>query len=245
MSHGPEKICVLASIIFAACLCFAPRQARANTGTQLNFNEWQAGTEQTTLVPNGNFETGDTTDWTPTGEVTIAAPVNPPTPTSATGAFAMQTLTGSPTDTTPDNLVSTSIFSFNPTDPTNPTGKYVISAYMWAFNDAPELDLIDPVTTNSSTELDLQLTAADNQSGSDGYFVYAVINASDFPNGAQIRLSASSVMGSNNPNAQFDNIAITPFSQFLGPQPMLPVPEPASLSIALLSAGGLLMRRRK
>ena len=114
MSHGPGKICILASLVFCAYLGFSPRIVLRECGAQLNFNQYQAGSEHTTLVPNGNFETGDTTDWTPSGDVAIAAPINPPTPTSTTGSFAFQSLVGSPTDTNPDTLTSTTTFTFDP-----------------------------------------------------------------------------------------------------------------------------------
>ena len=97
------------------------------------------------------------------------------------------------------------------------------------------------MTTSNFIELDQ--TAADNQSGSDGYFTYAVFKGSDFTNGAQVVLSGFSSDGLDSPTAQFDNIAITPLNDFLGPQP-IPVPEPASISLGLFGAASLLMRRR-
>src|SRR5687768_10694067 len=98
----------------------------ANTGTQLPLSQYQAGTESTTLVPNGNFEVVAGADagapWTePTAGMSVGAHVGGTnTNASVFGNFAAQ-------GGSADNAKYTQTLTIDPTQ------AYVLSGYMWNF----------------------------------------------------------------------------------------------------------------
>jgi len=223
--------------------------AFGNSGTQLPLSQYQAGTESTTLVPNGNFESvsgSDPTGWTEVGNLNTATPtfVN----TTNTGSFAAQQ--SGPTFT--DNSTYSQNVAFAPGT------AYVMSAYMWnAGNAGPAphdpsdfdpgdqavVELVDLANAGHKTTLLLEPIALDGGSGASGYFLYTQILADEYPSGARLDVRFDEDSGGPWPSAviaQFDNIAITPQSSFVAPSL---VPEPAGLSLLVLAALG--MRRRR
>src|SRR5678816_2676141 len=103
-------------------LAFACSLARANSGIHLPLSQYQAGTEQATLVPNGNFETitgADADGWTELGQFQAAPHVGPNVLAAVMGSYAAQSST--------DESRYSQNFTFTPDTP------YVLSSYLWNF----------------------------------------------------------------------------------------------------------------
>lgn len=198
----------------------APVVARATVGHALPLNQYQAGTENTTLITNGNFENG-TTGFSVGGDGTVGAPINPPNPASTVGNLAFQAgSSGSLTTLSPIAL--------------NQNTQYVISGYLWDFGGFSWVSAQDAAASTGTTELELF------ENSGQPYFMYTdPINGSDFPNGLVLSANGSSLGSLNNPIAQIDNLAVTPVSQFTPP-----TPEPTIIGVTVLS-GMLLLRRSR
>lgn len=233
-----------AGIAVGFSLCLASFSL-ANSGTQLALSQYQAGTETTTLVPNGNFETVSGTDagspWTePVAGMSVGSHV-PGTNTNASvfGNFAAQ-------------AGSTDGAKYSQTLTIDPTQAYVLSGYMWNFGiagPAPHDDTnsgdmaVVEVTTSPTQGVILERIAKDNGDAADGYFVYLDIPANTFST-STITLDVRNDLNADGTRpdvvTQYDNIAFTPASEFVAPSE---IPEPAGLS--LLAAGGLALLRRR
>jgi hypothetical protein len=239
LRFGRHSLAVVLSLGFAGVTF-------GNAGTQLPLSQYQAGTEQTTLVPNGNFETVNPPDagapWTePTPGMSVGAHVGGTnTNASVFGNFAAQ-------GGSADNAKYTQTLTIDPTQ------AYVLSGYMWNFgiagppphDDDTSGDLAVIEAIGPTQSLILERTALDGGDAANGYFVYLEIPANTFSS------STISIDVRNDLNAtgarpeivtQYDNVALTPASQF---QPPSQVPEPAALSLIGAGALSLLRRRRQ
>jgi hypothetical protein len=235
--------------------------ARANSGTQIPLSQIQAGSEQTSpnVILNPSFEAVTGTvpnNWLQQGNMRVSAPINPPPNNpSAIGSLSAQALTNQPVATDPENYHYT-------TDGTNrailtfdQTKSYVLSGYLWNFG-VPDPDPTDfnpsdlalvelDDINNSATNVNIATFRNSNVGdAANGVFDYIQFNGSQFPNGAflDVRGDLGDGFTGQRPDvyAQFDNIAITPADQFVGPTI---VPEPASLAMIVLT--GILLHRRK
>jgi len=229
-------------------LALAPT-VRANSGTLLPLDQYQAGTEQVqnTIVTNGKFENvtaGVPVGWTPNGTFQVAAPTGPNTAAAVNGAFAAQGPLGSAIQRNGYSQVVT----------LQPNTDYFLSAYAWNFSpinfDLTLVELRDSV--NNTLVKNFSLAPLDGSpaiDGSRGVFGYKSFNSSFFPSGActlqvAFEYDANTPFPQGRPNisGQIDNVAITPASLFAPPQP---VPEPTTAAIALGVAGMTLVRRRR
>jgi hypothetical protein len=237
----------IGQLLIVAAVMVAPRSALATTsGTALPLDQYQAGSEQTTLVADGDFESN--TKWSATlGEGQIAAPTfEIPTPASTVGSLAFQPLVGNPNGFD-DVFVHADTFSFIPGE------SYVISAYLWnhgsvefidigpPFGPFPFSDLARINLNDGSTNVSIALDVFDGANG--GHFVYTTFDPNSFSNPAAVTLSVVGESGANtvtSPYAQIDNVAITLASQFAPPSL---IPEPACVGVLTLGAMCLFRRR--
>jgi hypothetical protein len=197
----------------------------ANSGVQLALNQYQAGTEQTTLVPNGNFEDPGTasngqfpnpTGWTRDGEMYAAAPT-----------FSNLTNTGSFAAQLKDTLFPG---SYSRTAPAMTANKnYVLSAYVWnsgrtgsgSTGDLATVKLIDPPNgLLNNVSMTLEATATDSGAGSNGYLMYIMVNQAQTAAWSQVNVQVISEYGSiggalPNPWSQYDNVALTLAEDFV------------------------------
>jgi hypothetical protein len=218
--------------------------ALANSGIQLPLNQVQAGTENTTLVPNGNFEliTGSDADgWTesPVGMSTAAHVSGTNTNPAVFGSFAAQGF-------------NTDLAQYSQS-----TNSYVLSAYVWNFgvpgpaphtsadSDPGDQAVVELTGSSGKKTLLLEPIALDGGSGSQGYFVYDTIPAGFFGSDTSVTLHVINDLDSGGPwpgvVTQFDNVALTLASQFTPPTA---IPEPATLGLLATGALALLRRRR-
>ncbi len=237
--------------------------ARANSGTQIPLSQIQAGSEVTSpnIVLNPSFEQGTggvPTNWLQDGNMRTSAPMNPPPHNpSAIGSLSAQALTNQPVATDPENYHYTTDGSNRATITFDQTKSYVLSGYLWNFGvpdpdptdfnpsdlAIAELDDINNPTGNNVNIATLR-NGADGGDAANGYFDSITFAGSQFPNGAflDVRGDLGDGFTGTRPDvyAQFDNIAITPADQFVGPTL---VPEPGSLAMIVVT--GILLRRRK
>ncbi|WP_428940472.1 PEP-CTERM sorting domain-containing protein [Fontivita pretiosa] len=231
-------------VVSIALLCAS---ARANSGTQLPLNQYQAGSESTSsaLVTNGDFEQPGSpnpnnapTGWTLTGSFQVGTPINPPSPASTVGNFAAQ-----------GPLGSTATAKFSQIVTLAPNTNYVLSAYLWNFGmdfDLSLAELVDPANPANAQTLALSRTAADGGDGANGYFVYKAFSSNSFSTlnpVLEVEFDLDETVSGTRPSiaAQIDNVAITPVSQFAPP---VLIPEPATMSL-VLGLGSLLMGLRR
>jgi len=223
--------------------------AHANSGSLLPLDQYQAGTEHTTLVNNGNFEaaTGPTNWQNTLGSMQTGTPTGPNTSAAVNGAKAAQGPLG--------NTVLRSEYTQTVT---LAAGDYFLSGYVWNFSlqNSFDLALVELRNSDSSVVRNFSLAPNDNSTGpqidgSRGVFGSKSFSTSAFGAGpVTLTLAVAFEHDYNSTNtpgtrpniaAQFDNIAITPSGTFAPPQP---VPEPASLGM-LAIAGIVAMRRRR
>lgn len=235
--------------------------ARANSGTQIPLSQIQAGSEQTSpnVVLNPSFEAVTGTvpnNWLQNGNMRVSAPINPPPNNpSAIGNLSAQALTNQPVASDPENYHYTTDGATQAVLMFDQSKDYVLSAYVWNFArpdpnpgvDTPDLALVeldDPTVVGSNKNVSLARNGTDGGDAANGYFIYQQFHGNFFPNGALLDvrgdLQDQDPRPINDLYAQFDNIAITPADQFVGPTI---VPEPASLAMIVLT--GILLRRRK
>jgi hypothetical protein len=222
---------------------------RANTGIQLPLNQYQAGTEVTTLVPNGNFESttgSDANIWTEMGGGMSAGThqggnIN----LAVMGAKAAQ---GAAVDLTQYRQAISTVQM-------NPAVDNVLSAYLWNFGvpgppphnpsdfNPGDMAIVELGNGSNVVNIILEPIALDNGNASNGYFVYATIPAGTFPSGANLDVRVDLNTGGPWPTVvtQYDNVAITPASLFVPPSQ---IPEPASAMIFLGAAALFIVRRR-
>src|SRR4051794_33723015 len=144
ISKRSARACRALIVIPAIAAC---QQVMANSGIQVPLSQYQAGSEHTTLVPNGNFSSradndNDGTFETATGWNTITidpalgmkvdTTINPPSNSAATSPFSAQAYVinsanqpSVESSTRYDQPVNKASFATN----TN----YVVSAYMYNF----------------------------------------------------------------------------------------------------------------
>jgi hypothetical protein len=197
----------------------------ANSGVQLPLSQYQAGSEQTTLIPNGNFETPGTPDggqfpnptgWTRDGNMFVATPT-----------FSSLTNTGSFAAQLRDTLFPGSYSTPAPAMAANKN--YVLSAYVWnsgrtgagSTGDLTTVKLIDPPNgLLNNVSMTLEATASDGGAGSGGYLMYIMVNQAQTAAWGPIQIQVISEYGSiggalPNPWSQYDNVALTPAVDFV------------------------------
>jgi len=228
---------------FAASLLVGSGWSLANSGVQLPLGQYQAGTEQTnsSLITNSNFEQVDANNfpvgWTPdTAEagtlMTAGAPdpANLPNPSSVLGTRVGRLFGASGIDAFDNYKITQNVALAPNTD-------YVLSAYVWNYGFAgppPHTDL----TTGDLAGVELEPTVPGGPtagffvepisvngvtSSAGGYFIYKSFNSSQFAASAGVaRLEIEFDPNQNiqpftlrpNRSAQWDNIALTPLTQF-------------------------------
>ncbi|CAN5450200.1 hypothetical protein BH09PLA1_BH09PLA1_20860 [soil metagenome] len=230
-SSRRAAVSILSLAAGAALPLAMPGSARANSGTQLPLNQYQAGSEttQNSLITNPGFEqpgvAGSTaTGWTNSGNMSVGAPdaTHLPTPASVIGSFSAKA--GS-ANINANEMYSQSFSLLPNTD-------YVISAYLWNFavahpdnnptnlnaGDLAVVQLRDDSNFFNTTGIILERQAADLGDGANGYFVYKSFNSSQFPGSVTLEVLSdpNEDLSAGRPAilAQFDNIAITPTNLF-------------------------------
>jgi len=244
-----------------AVACAGP--ARANSGTQIPLSQIQAGSEHTSpnVVLNPSFEQvsgGVPNNWLQQGNMRTSAPINPPPNNpSAIGSLSAQALTNQLVAFDPENYHYTTDGTNRAVITFDQTKSYVLSGYLWNFGipdpnpgDFNPSDLalveLDDASSGGAAPVNIATlrNGSDGGDAANGYFDYIQFPGSQFPNGAflDVRGDLGDGFQGTRPDvyAQFDNIAITPADQFVGPTL---VPEPASL--AMIGLTGILLRRRK
>jgi hypothetical protein len=219
-SHSPRVL------VLTGFLLLLTSKLLGNSGTQLPLNQYQAGLEQTTLVPNGSFEdpgpvdgTGDhpnPTGWTRDGNMFAGTPT-----------FSNLTNTGSFAAQLRDTLFPG---SYTQPAPALAAGaNYVLSAYVWnagrtgasGAGDLATVKVVDPGNSFNNIAMSLEATATDAGAGSAGYFMYIMLNQAQTAawSGVNVQVIAEEgSVGGAIPTtwAQFDNVALTPAEQFVG-----------------------------
>jgi hypothetical protein len=233
----------------AGCLLSLAGFASANSGTQLPLSQYQAGTENATLVNNGNFESvtgSDPTVWTETEGMSTAAHVSGTNTNPAVfGNFAAQGF-------------STDLSEYSQPIAIDPAQSYVLSAYIWNFGnpgpaphtptdfDPGDQAVVELVGSGATRTLLLEPIALDGGSGSQGYFVYDTVPAGFFGTDTSVALDVRNDLDTAGPwpgvVTQFDNIGFTPASQFTPPTL---VPEPATAATLLVAGAFAALRRRR
>ena len=228
-----------APLVLAAWTVIHPHVGFANSGVQLPLSQYSAGSETTnnTIVTNGGFEQPgvagpNATGWTPMTDqsgpspaMSVGAPdaAHLPSPASAIGNFSAK---GGSNNINFNNW-------YQQTVTLAPNTEYVISGYLWSYGisgnpphndisstgDLAVLQLRDNANFFNTAGVALEPTAVDNGSGANGYFVYRSFNSGQFSD-ATPTLEVMSDPNENNLGArpttlaQFDNVSITPASQF-------------------------------
>jgi len=217
----------------AAVVLTLGSSALANSGIQLPLSQYQGGTEQATLVNNGNFTNRGTPDingdypdppsWTRAGNQIFVAPtLNPPTNATATSPYSAQIRfdTNNPSNSYTQNAPAMSA-----------NGNYVLSAYVWNWGrydtsgggqgDLATVKLVDSGNTLNNVSMTLEGQGSDGQPSSSGRFMYIMVNQSFVASwsGSPVQIQAIGELGSI-PGAvptvwaQFDNIGFTPAEAF-------------------------------
>jgi hypothetical protein len=239
---------VLCTVV--SCVAFATSASRANSGTQLPLSQYQPGTESTTLVPNGNFETVASGD--------AGAPWTEP----ITGMGAGSHVSGTNTNASVfGNLAAQAGATDNATYrqalTIDPAQNYVLSAYMWDFgnpgpaphtpadNDPGDQAVVELISGGTKSTILLEPIALDNGNASQGYFLYTNVPAGTFGAATGVDLEVRNDLDTPGPwpaiVTQFDNVALTPAGQF---SPPTQVPGPAATSLLAAGCFALLRRRR-
>jgi hypothetical protein len=207
--------------------------ALANSGIQLPLNQYSAGSEQATLLPNGDFsnrgtpngmgEYPDPPNWVRNGsDIIVDATMNPPplNPAAAQPYSAQVRSASSPNSYTQDIAALS-------------TGQnYVLSAYIWNWGrydssgfgqgDLATVKVQDSTNTLNNVSMTLEGQGLDAQPGSSGRFMYIMLNQVDTAGwGGTPQVVAIGELGTITgaiPTvwAQFDNVALTPAENFAG-----------------------------
>lgn len=202
----------------------------ASTGATLPLNQYQAGTEtvSNSLVTNGNFEQPgvagpDATGWTPFNDVFLEPAMSVATPANASPVFGNFSAQAGLS-----NLQANDSYIQDVTLDQNT--EYVLSGYVWSygvprpnassFGDLAGIELLSNSSTTSVgafVEPNLPILPAGGN-GANGVFIYQTFHGSLFPTGASLQVRSDpqqSVSGSRPAvMARWDNVAITPLSQF-------------------------------
>src|SRR5687767_5019584 len=168
----------------AGLLLYVTGFASANSGIQLPLSQYQAGTESTTPVPNGGFETVVGTDaGSPWTEPVTGMSVGTHVSGTNTNPFVFGGLAAQGFATDAGYRQSVTI---------DPAQSYVLSAYIWNFGnpgpaphtsadsdpgDQAVVELVGTTNPNAKRTLLLEPIALDGGSGSQGYFVYETVPA--------------------------------------------------------------------
>ena len=233
---------------FAVSIISVGGGAWANTGVQLPLSQYSAGSEQTTLVPNGNFS-ARTEDpptsgqypiadgWTrisdTTGGMFVNPTSNPPSNSAATSPYSAQATIFDPVGNPPPGDTRYSYNQFVDKSSLDPNGNYVLSAYVWNYGvhdpsmtgtgDLASIKIVDPAFELSSVSATLESQGSNGQTASTGRLMYILFNESQVRNWSSIEVRAEAQVGQiagTRPNllAQFDNVSITPVNSFAAQQ---------------------------
>jgi hypothetical protein len=219
------------------------QQLLANTGVQIPLSQYQAGSEQTTLLPNGNFNVRENNDadplfetatgWTRNGSMYVDATVNPPANSAATSPFSAQARQNGLPPSAAEQFSYTQ--SYNRAGLTA-NGNYVLSGYVWndgrydtsgfGGGELVSLKVQDPTNALTNISATVEARASDGASAHDGRFVYILFNEEQvsgwggFEVAAVVDVGSATTGADGTPKslpeiyAQWDNLAITPASQF-------------------------------
>jgi len=194
-------------------------QFSAVAQTKLKLSAIRPGTEQTQLIPNGDFQfqgpavSGiypNPTGWSRSGDMFAVAGSNT-VPLNGGIVAQAQMLSGAPA----------SVYSQTVT--LEPATAYVLSGYLWNMGDSA--NHVNTVIDFNDAPGEPQVVLSWSDSEADkGYFVYRSFNTSTTGTNVTVRvfydgLVGTGAAGSYFPvSAQWDNIAITKSSGFLAPQ---------------------------
>lgn len=232
MNHDVRRAAARAAKMLSFAVAAAlPLIAHANSGTQLPLSQYQAGSEITTSGPivNPGFEqpgvAGPTaTGWANTGAMSVGAPdpAHLPNNPAVLGNFSAKAGNAN------INLNEMYSQSFS----LQPNTDYVISAYIWNFavanqdnnptniaaGDLAVVQLRDDTNPFNTAGIILERQATDFGDGANGYFVYKTFNSSQFPSTVTLEVQSDpneDLFGTRPAiMSQFDNIALTPVTQF-------------------------------
>ena len=199
---------------------------------QLSFSDIVPGTENTTLVTNGDFESNggnnssSATGWTGSGQMFVTSDnVGGLIPSYDAGSFVAKAHVSPFTNN--GGYFRLASLAAN-TD-------YVLSAYMWNLSDPNETSRqwnVNVDLNDVPTDPQLRLFAS-NPDADQGYFVYNTFNTQDTGANVIVRVFYDVPGGGTTGwphqpvGALWDRIAITPAAIFSPP-----VPEPSSLVLA-------------
>lgn len=225
------------TLVLAQCVtCVLAGLASGNSGVQLPLDQYQAGTEVTdnSRITNAGFEQPgvagpNATGWTPVNNagqpsaMSVGAPdpANLPSNPSVLGNFVARAAV--PNRNFNDHYEQGVTFA--------PNTDYVLSGYLWNYGlpgpdpatdlfagDLAVLQLRDVNNFDNTAGVILEPVRLDGGAGSRGVFIYKTFNSAQFPNGATLEVQSDpneNIFGARPAvSVQFDNIAITPVSQF-------------------------------
>ena len=222
----------VAQMMCALSVAAAAGQALGNSGIQLPLSAYDAGAEEATPVTNGRFtDPGTTQDppasgqyidppgWTRSGDIVVAAPFNPPANAASVNPYAAQA------------RQTSGASSFIQAAPAlSADTNYILSAYVWnsgrydvsgfGGGELATLRVSDPLNSFSNVAMILEGQGSDGQSGAGGRFMYLLFNQADTATWSSVNIEVVAETGTvagdlTAPWAQFDNIALTPASEFV------------------------------
>lgn len=231
-----RELCQRIALACAAVSLLAP-VAFANSGVQLPLSQYQAGAETTdnSAITNPGFESvdgfGEPIGWgqdlagNPLLSTGAPDPANLPNPSSVAGTRVARAFNLSDINQN---------YAYKQTVNVSSNTDYVLSAYIWSSGvagAAPHEDLFNTgdlavVQVRDSTNffntagMILEPIAIDGGNGAQGYFVYKTFNSAQFGSTAlDLEVLWDPNQGKpgarNALTAQFDNIALTPLTQFV------------------------------
>ena len=196
-----------------------------NAETRLKLSDLSSGTEITSIVPNGDFENGDTGWNAVTANVDAGpSPLNVTVPSSTQSALALGYIDNDDT-----------LGQYRRTITLQGDTEYVLSAYMWELGDDNHhvdvvvVDLNDAGNGTPDGLWEGQLTLYPDAGGAgQGYFVYDTFTTPSGEQDVTLRLFYTGLTETDDnwPSfpvaAMWDNIAITTADEFAEPLPYDP-----------------------